>query len=398
MMETIYGSLATLDDLPSDLSGRLIIVRADLNVPRDAKGRITDDTRIRAHQPTLQELLSRRARVILLSHLGRPQGWEESFSLRGVAAHLQALLGISVSFIPKTRGAQVRQAIDDLESGSVLMLENVRFELTETKNDTELANFWGSLAEFYVNDAFGVSHRKHASVYGISAKMPSYAGRLLAREVEILSNLLIAPVRPFVTVLGGAKVSDKMGVLRSLLTRVDHLLIGGGMANTFLLAQGYDVGQSLVEKERLPMAEDLLQIGEGRIHLPVDVVLSESFSGENVRTSLVSEIKANEMILDIGPRTQERYTAILRRAETVFWNGPMGVFENPLFAQGTKEIAHTIMQSSAYSVVGGGDSVAAISQLHGQEQISYISTGGGASLELLEGKLLPGVERLKGVN
>jgi phosphoglycerate kinase len=383
----------TIDDL--ELSGKRVLVRADFNVPlRD--GRITDDTRIRATLPTINELRERGASVILMSHLGRPKGEvKEDLRLRPVAAHLGKLLEIEVAYAREVTGRAASAMVDDLQPGDVGLIENLRFDPREESNDDGFARELASLGDCYVSDAFGAAHRAHASTVGIASHLPAAAGLLMEKEINALSWILEDASQPFVVILGGAKVSDKIGVIENLMDRAKRLIIGGGMANTFLKAAGNDVGASLVEEENVATAKDLMDRAKRDgvdLRIPVDGVVAKSFSEDaEPRTIRVNEFGADDMMLDIGPDTIADFTEALSGARTIVWNGPMGVFEFEQFAQGTKAIADVVAESEAYSLIGGGDSVAAVEQLGLADHISHISTGGGASLEFLEGRELPGV-------
>jgi phosphoglycerate kinase len=388
----------TLDDL--DLRGKKALVRVDFNVPLDKKtNAITDDTRMRAALPTIHALLDRGAAVILMSHLGRPKGVTPALSLAPVAAHLRDLLpGVRVAFAPDSVGAPAEAAARELQPGDVLLLENLRFHPEEEANDPAFAGRLAALGDVYVNDAFGSAHRAHASTEGVARLLPAALGLLMEKEVAIMGGALEAPQRPFVAVLGGAKVSDKMGVITNLLGKVDSLLIGGGMANTFLRAQGYFIGDSLVEADRVTEAEGLITQARERgvgLLLPADVVIADAFAaGAQTRTVAVGEIPEGWRIMDIGPDTAAHFAATIRGARTVVWNGPMGVFEFAPFAAGTRALAEAAAQAtdaSATTIIGGGDSVAAVEQAGLAGRITHISTGGGASLEFLEGRVLPGV-------
>ncbi|MDG4757053.1 phosphoglycerate kinase [Micromonospora sp. WMMD710] len=397
-------SIRTLDDLLAEgVSGRRVLVRADLNVPLDKQtGAITDDGRIRAVLPTLGALVEAGAKVVVCSHLGRPKGAPDpQFSLGPVAGRLGELLGAPVHFATDTVGDSARSTVAGLADGQVALLENLRFNAGETsKDEAERGAFADQLAAFgdaYVDDAFGAVHRKHASVYDVPARLPHVAGRLVLREVEVLSKLTGSPERPYVVVLGGSKVSDKLAVIEALLPTVDRLLIGGGMCFTFLKAQGLEVGTSLLEKDMVETCRNLLERADGKILLPVDVVVADAFAPDAAHDTVrVDGIPSHRLGLDIGPETVAGFAAALSQAKTIFWNGPMGVFEMAAFAAGTRGIAEAITKADAFSVVGGGDSAAAVRALGLDESsFGHISTGGGASLEYLEGKTLPGIAALE---
>ncbi|MGY0231633.1 phosphoglycerate kinase [Longispora urticae] len=391
--------MRTLDDLLAEgVTGRRVLVRADLNVPLDGD-RITDDGRIRAALPTLTAFLAGGARVVLISHLGRPKGAPEpKFSLHPVSVRLAELLGAPVAFATDTVGSSARAAVDGLADGQLALLENLRFNVGETsKDDAVRGAFAAELASFadaYVDDAFGAVHRKHASVVDIAGLLPAYAGGLVLREVEVLKRLTESPERPYVVVLGGAKVSDKLAVISSLLPKVDRLLVGGGMCFTFFKAQGHEIGASLLEADQLDACRELL--ATGKIVLPTDVVIADKFSADAaVRTVPVDGIEPGWLGLDIGPESGAAFAAEVLGAHTVFWNGPMGVFELAPFAAGTRAVAEALTKIDGLGVVGGGDSAAAVRALGLDESaFGHISTGGGASLEYLEGKTLPGLEAL----
>ncbi|HJX38199.1 MAG TPA: phosphoglycerate kinase [Anaerolineae bacterium] len=384
----------TVRDIP--VEGKRVLVRVDFNVPLE-NGQVADDTRLRAALPTIRYLLEHGAAVILMSHLGRPKGKiSEELRLDPVARRLEELLGQEVIKLDDCVGAEVEQAAQAMTPGQILLLENLRFHPQEEDNDPTFAKRLASLGDVYVNDAFGTAHRAHASTVGVTRYLPSVAGFLMERELQMLGTALKEPARPFVAILGGAKVSDKIGVIRSLLTRVDLLLLGGGMANTFLLAKGYEVGESLVEEESVPVAMEILEQAGGKLVLPVDVVVADAFSeNANARTVGVKEVPPGWRILDIGPRTVGLFEAKLSGAGTVLWNGPMGVFEFPRFAAGTVALASSLAKSKATTIVGGGDSAAALEQAGLADRMTHVSTGGGASLEFLEGKPLPGVAALE---
>ncbi len=380
-----------------DVTGKRTLVRVDFNVPvKD--GKVTDDTRIVAALPTIEYLIEHGAKVILMSHLGRPKGKVvPEKSLRPVAERLSELLGREVKFLPDCVGPEVESAVASMKPGDVVLLENTRFHPEEKKNDPEFARKLAALGDVFVNDAFGSAHRAHASTEGVAHYLPAVAGFLMEKELDVLGKLLEAPEHPFIAILGGAKISDKIGVIRNLLTRVDGLLIGGGMANTFLKAEGYEVGESLVEEDSVPLAKELLEGASGLIHLPVDVVVADRFDPDAESKIVgVDRVPEGWRILDIGPATVAHFANRLSGAKTVFWNGPMGVFEFPKFAEGTFAIARVLADlKDAVTIIGGGDSVAAVKESGLADRMTHISTGGGASLELLEGKTLPGVAALE---
>jgi phosphoglycerate kinase len=382
----------------ADVAGKRVFVRVDFNVPL-ADGKVTDDSRIRAAIPTINALLGAGAKVILASHLGRPDGKvSDSLRLRPVGIRLGELLRRNVPVTGDALGLGTEDAVKRLRPGEVLLLENLRFHVEEEKNDPDFAAKLASYADVYVNDAFGTAHRAHASTVGIARILPAYAGLLMERELEALSNLLEAPARPFAAILGGAKVSDKIKVIDHLLTKVDLLVLGGGMANTFLLAQGKAIGKSLAEPDRVDDARRILATAEKngvRIVLPVDVIVAKEVTrGTEYKTLPAEKIPASWHIVDLGKASQELILDALADAKTVFWNGPLGVFEIPSFAHGTNAVARMLAESAEHGatvVVGGGDSVAAITQQGLADKMTHISTGGGASLEFLEGRELPGV-------
>ncbi len=384
-----------------DLKGKRVLVRVDFNVPLDGD-KITDDTRIRGAVPTIKAILDQSPRsVILMSHLGRPKGGPDpKYSLKPVAPALAKLLGRDVAFAEDCVGEAAEKAAAALPEGGVLLLENTRFHPTEEKNDLELAKQMAQLGDIFVMDAFGSAHRAHSSTVGVTEYLPAVAGLLMVKEIDYLGSAIETPERPFVAILGGAKVSDKIEVIESLLGKVDRLLIGGGMANTFFKAQGYEMGNSLVEEAALETARGLLTKGGAKLVLPVDGVIGDKVADDaQTRTIKVQDgVPAGWGMYDIGPETVKRFADALKDAKTIVWNGPMGVFEKPIFATGTTAVAKLLAdrtKAGAISIVGGGDSVAAIEEAHLADQITHISTGGGASLEMLEGKVLPGVAALQ---
>jgi phosphoglycerate kinase len=386
----------TLADL-DDVDGKRVLLRVDFNVPLK-DGEVADDTRIRAALPTLEELRRRGAALVLVSHLGRPKDREPELSMAPVAARLSKLLGVEAKLAPGVVGDDVRAAAEALQPGDVLLLENVRYEPGETKNDPALADGLASLADVYVNDAFGAAHRAHASTEGVARRLPHAAGLLLEREVTTLNGILEHPAKPLVAVVGGAKVTDKIAVIGRFLEVADAILIGGAMCFPFFAAQGHEVGDSLCEAEGLEPARRALDAaakGGCRLELPNDLVLGDRFAAEAARRDLDGvDVPAGWMGLDVGPRTTERYAAEIAGAGTVFWNGPMGAFELEPFAAGTRAVAEAVANAAGTTVVGGGDSAAALQQFGLADRVTHLSTGGGASLELLEGKPLPGVEAL----
>ncbi len=384
-----------------DVRGKRVLVRVDFNVPvKD--GVVGDDTRIRAALPTISYLVEHGAKVILMSHLGRPagEGYEEKFTLAPAAARLAELIDAPVVFASDTIGEDARAKAANLSDGSIVVLENLRFDKREKKNDPAFCEELASLADLYVNDAFGTAHRAHASTAGVAALLPSYAGFLLAGEVDTLSGMLDAPERPFVAILGGSKVSDKVGVIDALIDKADTIIIGGGMCFTFLLAEGKQVGTSLKEEDWVERAGEMIQKAKAagvKLLLPVDIIAADAFAEDAAKVTCDADSIPEDMMgLDIGPKTEELYASAIAQGATVFWNGPMGVFEMKAFEHGTKAVAEAVAANTqAATIIGGGDSVAAVNKFELADRMTFISTGGGASMELVEGKPLPGVEALR---
>ncbi|MDU6547422.1 phosphoglycerate kinase [Anaerococcus vaginalis] len=389
----------TVKDLNVD--GKKVLVRVDFNVPlsKDGNHTISDDTRIKAALPTIDYLLENNAKVILMSHLGRPKGEANpEFSLKPVASWLENHYGEKFHFLPSdvVVDEKVKEEVEKLENGNLALLENTRYVKGETKNDPEFAKELSSLADLFVNDAFGTSHRAHASNVGVANNLESAVGFLIQKEIEIMGKALENPEKPFVSILGGAKVSDKIGVIENLISKVDYILIGGGMAYTFLKAQGKEIGKSLLEEDKMDLSLELIKKAEAnnvKILLPKDVVIADEIK-EDAETEIVDidNIPTDKEALDIGPKTAKEYADIIKKAKTVVWNGPMGVFEVKVFANGTNEVAKALADSSATTIVGGGDSALAIEEAGYKDKITHVSTGGGASLEFLEGKTLPGID------
>ena len=386
----------TIEDI--DVSGKKVLVRVDFNVPLDENGNITDETRIKAALPTIKYLLEHNAAVILCSHLGRPKGeFNMKYSLAPVAKRLKEIFGEDkVVFASDVIGESAKKAVDGLKPGNIVLLENLRFHKEEEKNDPAFAKALASYADIYVNDAFGTAHRAHASTAGVAEYLPAVAGYLIGKELSVMGKALDNPERPFVAILGGRKVSDKIGVINNLLEKVDTLIIGGAMSYTFFKAMGLNIGNSLVEEDKLELAKQLLSKAKAKgIKMPVDCVLAREFNAEAEMLIVdYDKIPDGWEGMDIGPKTRELYAQAVKPAKTVIWNGPMGVFEFPRFAEGTKAVAKALSECSGTTIIGGGDSAAAVEQLGFADKISHISTGGGASLEFLEGLELPGVAAL----
>jgi phosphoglycerate kinase len=387
----------TIEDI--DVKGKKVIVRVDFNVPLDENRRITDDKRIVGALPTIKYLVEKGAKTILVSHLGRPKdGFEDKFSMKPTAVRLGELLGKEVIMAKDVIGEDAKTKAAALKDGEVLMLENVRFHKEETKNDSAFAKELASMAEIYVNDAFGTAHRAHASTAGLADHLPAVCGYLIQKEIEVMGKALSNPERPFVAILGGAKVSDKIAVIENLIDKVDTLIVGGGMAYTFFKAKGYNIGTSICEDDKVELAKSLLEKAESKgvkLLLPVDNLVGLEFKNDTEFKAVESNhMPDGWMGMDIGPKTIELYSSAIKNAKTVVWNGPMGVFEFANFENGTKEVAKAVAESGSVSIIGGGDSAAAVEQLGFADKITHISTGGGASLEFLEGKVLPGIDVL----
>ncbi|SEP92835.1 phosphoglycerate kinase [Virgibacillus subterraneus] len=386
----------TLHDL--DVEGKRVFCRVDFNVPMK-NGEVTDDTRIKAALPTINYLSEKGAIVILASHLGRPKGEiKEELRLDPVAERLSELIGKDVVKTDSVYGKEVHEAISQISDGDILLIENVRFEAGEEKNEQDLAQAFAEMADLYVNDAFGAAHRAHASTTGVAEKLPAAAGFLMEKEIDVLGKALENPERPFTAIIGGAKVKDKINVIDHLLDKVDNLIIGGGLAYTFIKAQGHEIGKSLLEEDKIDLAKEFMQKAEDKgvnFILPKDAVVADDFS-ETANTKVVNidEIPADWEALDIGPKTREIYEQIVADSKLVIWNGPMGVFEYNAFAGGTKAVAEALANTEGYTVIGGGDSAAAVEKFGFAEDMDHVSTGGGASLEFMEGKVLPGVQAL----
>ncbi|UNT56440.1 phosphoglycerate kinase [Lysinibacillus capsici] len=386
----------TMKDI--DVKGQRVFVRVDFNVPM-ADGAITDETRIRAAIPTIEYLVEQGAKVILASHLGRPKGEvKEDMRLTAVGIRLAELMGKPVTKLDESIGQAVEEAVANMQDGDILLLENVRFHAGEEKNDPTLAQQFAQLADIYVNDAFGAAHRAHASTEGIAKHIPAVSGFLMQKELDVLGKALSNPEHPFTAIIGGAKVKDKIGVIESLLEKVDHLIIGGGLSFTFIKAQGHDIGKSLLEEDKIELAKSFIEKAEAKgvqLHMPVDAVVANEFS-QDAETQIVDvdAIPADWMGLDIGPKTAANYAEVIKNSKLIIWNGPMGVFEMDKFANGTKTVADAMATTAGYTVIGGGDSAAAVEKFEVADKMDHISTGGGASLELMEGKELPGIVAL----
>ncbi|MDN4493113.1 phosphoglycerate kinase [Ureibacillus aquaedulcis] len=386
----------TMNDV--EVKGKRVFVRVDFNVPME-NGEITDDTRIRAAIPTIKQLVESGAKVILASHLGRPKGEvNEDMRLTQVGKHLSQLTGQQVIKLDESIGAEVENTVATMQEGDIVLLENVRFHKGEEKNDEELSKSFAKLADIYVNDAFGAAHRAHASTEGIAKHVPAVSGLLMEKELDVLGKALSNPERPFTAIIGGAKVKDKIGVIENLLDKVDHLIIGGGLSFTFVKAQGHSIGKSLLEEDKIDLAKSFIEKAKEKgvqLHMPMDAVVANEFS-KDAETKIVEieEIPEEWMGLDIGPKTAEHYASIIKESKLIIWNGPMGVFEMEKFANGTKTVAAAMAETEGYTIIGGGDSAAAVEKFEVADQMDHISTGGGASLELMEGKALPGIVAL----
>jgi len=380
------------------LQGKRVFCRVDFNVPMEDGG-ITDDTRIRAALPTINYLIEQGAKVILASHMGRPKGEvKEELRLTQVGEHLAKLLNKPVTKLDESIGEAVEQTVSEMKDGDILLLENVRFHAGEEKNDAELAKAFARLAEVYVNDAFGAAHRAHATTEGIAKLLPAVSGLLMEKELDVLGKALSNPERPFTAIIGGAKVKDKIGVIDHLLDKVDNILIGGGLSYTFTKAQGHTIGNSLVEEDKIELAQSFIEKAKAKgvsFYLPVDAVVADEFSKDaNTKVVDIDQIPSDWMGLDIGPKTAALYADVIKNSKLIIWNGPMGVFEMDAFANGTKGVANAMAGTTGYTIIGGGDSAAAVEKFEVADKMDHISTGGGASLEFMEGKDLPGVSAL----
>lgn len=390
----------TIEDL--DIRGKRVLVRCDFNVPMDENRNITDDRRIKSALPTIEYILENDGKIVLMSHLGRPKGEpKKEFSLEPVAKRLADLLGREVIFAEDDEvvGESAKKAVSEMEIGDVVLLQNTRFRKEEKKNEEEFAKSLASLGDIFVNDAFGTAHRAHASNVGVSKHLPSAIGYLVKRELDVMAGAISNPERPFLAILGGAKVTDKIGVIENLLDKVDSLIIGGGMSYTFLNAQGHEVGTSLLEKDKVNLAKELMEKAEQKnvkLLLPVDIVITKEFKNDSgYKTVNIDSIPKDMMGLDIGEKTRDLFSEEIKNSKTVIWNGPMGVFEMENFAKGTNRIAEAMAESDATTIIGGGDSAAAVEKTGLNDKMTHISTGGGASLELFEGKKLPGIEAIE---
>ncbi|MFD2922639.1 phosphoglycerate kinase [Halobacillus naozhouensis] len=381
-----------------DVRGKTVFCRVDFNVPMSG-GEVTDDTRIKAALPTIKHLSGNGAKVVLASHLGRPKGEVvEELRLDSVAKRLSELIGQTITKTDGVVGEEVNTALSETQGGDILLIENVRFHPGEEKNDPELAKAFANMADLYVNDAFGAAHRAHASTAGIAEHIPAVAGFLMEKEINVLSKALSDPDRPFTAIIGGAKVKDKIGVIDNLIDKVDHLIIGGGLAYTFVKAQGHEIGKSLLEEDKIDLAKEYMKKAEEKgvdFLMPEDVIVADDFSDSaNTKEVAIDSIPADWEALDIGPKTREKYADVIKNSKLVIWNGPMGVFELETFANGTKSVANALAETEGYSVIGGGDSAAAVEKFGFANDMDHVSTGGGASLEFMEGKELPGVALL----
>jgi phosphoglycerate kinase len=386
----------TMNDV--DVQGKRVFVRVDFNVPME-NGVVVDDTRIRAAIPTIQQLSEKGAKVILASHLGRPKGEvRDDMRLTAVGECLSKLINKPVKKLDDSVGAAVEKAVKEMKNGEIVLLENVRFHKGEEKNDEELAKQFAKLADLYVNDAFGAAHRAHASTEGIAKYIPAVSGLLMEKELEVLGKALTNPDRPFTAIIGGAKVKDKIGVIENLLDKVDNLIIGGGLSFTFVKAQGYEIGKSLVEEDKIELARNFIEKAKEKgvnLYMPIDAVVAKELSPEaEAKVVDIDKIPADYMGLDIGPKTADKYAEVIKNSKLIIWNGPMGVFEIDQFANGTRKIAEAMAETEGYTIIGGGDSAAAVEKLGLADKMDHISTGGGASLELMEGKNLPGIAAL----
>ncbi|MCH7322886.1 phosphoglycerate kinase [Solibacillus sp. MA9] len=381
-----------------DVKGKRVFVRVDFNVPMEA-GQITDETRIRAAIPTIEQLVNAGAKVILASHLGRPKGEvNEEMRLTAVGTRLAEIMNKPVTKLDESIGEAVEASVNNMQDGDIVLLENVRFHKGEEKNDAALAQEFAKLADLYINDAFGAAHRAHASTEGIAKFVPAVSGLLMEKELDVLGKALSNPERPFTAIIGGAKVKDKIGVIENLLDKVDHLIIGGGLVFTFVKAMGHDIGKSLLEEDKIELAKSFIEQAKAKgvqLHMPVDAVVANEFS-KDAQTQVVAidAIPSDWMGLDIGPKTAENYAEVIKASKLIIWNGPMGVFEMEKFANGTKTVADAMAVTEGYTIIGGGDSAAAVEKFEVADKMDHISTGGGASLELMEGKALPGIVAL----